>query len=479
MNESKTAAAFTVQIITLVFLPIILTVLGVDLLMAVSVEVFVILCFNCARNIGKNIFFFFFLISFFVFLMSGDIAEAIFDKHYYLQFGEDATRHSRICILISLLSVFAGYNLTFDNNTNLTQPDGNMSENSFKYSIRYSAKFVFYCTYIILLINTIDTVIFVLNNGYVAYYTSYSTFLPSIISELADFTPVAFCVFLGTCPSKKECKPIIALYLIYAVLTFMIGTRGTLIYTVLFVLAYMIYRGYREKEVWVSKRVIILLCLLIPYILAFLFLYDYIRTGNEIKFVSVSDSILDFFVNIGASSKVIKYGYEYKGHINGFRWFSMGETLNYFKYGTLFNLFDLSSIPSRHSAEFALQGHAFGDYISYLVMRNGFLSGHGTGSSFIAELFADFGYVGVSVGSFLYGVLFKKISSMNESKWLSTSIKLYIFFSLIKAPRSNFDGFIAAIVNVNFIIIMLFIYFFAQFVHDRSYVKWKNYKKIE
>ena len=136
--------------------------------------------------------------------------------------------------------------------------------------------------------------------------------------------------------------------------------------------------------------------------------------------------------------------------------------MNYFKYGTLFNLFDLSDIPARHTAQFALESHSFGELISYLAIPQNYLKGNGTGSSFIAELYADFGYIGVALGSLIYGWIFKKISYISNNHWLSTAMKLFVFLSLLSAPRASFDSFIAAIVNVNNIMFIFLVYLFAQ-----------------
>ena len=464
--------SYVLQPLALLAVPILLLLLGVDFLMVLAVEVLVLLCFACFKNINENIFFLFFLASFFIFLMSGDIAEAIFDRHYYLQFGEDATRHSRICILICLIFLYLGYIITSKKTYKfkLRSIDYDFNE-SLVYRIRLVSRFIYYCTYIVLIVNTLDVINFVRVYGYVEYYVSYDPILPTIIAEFADFTPIALCVFLATFPSKKECKYPLVTYSIYAVLSLFEGARGGFIYRAIFVLAYLIYRNYKDKgkEVWITKKTVVLLCLSVPFLLVFLFLYDYIRSGTEIVFSSFFDSLIDFFVNIGSSSKVIKYGYVYRERMDELRWFSLGGTLNYFKYGTLFNLFDLENIPATHTVEYALESHSFADYISYLSMETQYLNGQGAGSSFIAELYADFNYIGVAVGSAIYGILFKRFSILSEKHWLSTSIKLYMFMELISAPRAGFDSFISIILNVNFVLIMTAIYILACSLSRNKY----------
>lgn len=466
-NQRKYEVYFATKVLVLGLLPIILYLLGLDILTVLATEVLAILVYRCLKDISSNIFFLCFLLSFFVFLMSGDIVSELFGTYYYIRFNEEATRHCWIAILISLIFLYFGYITKrrpsqYKLKTALSSIDVTKIQNS--------AKLLFYITFCVLLFNTLDKIQFVARYGYVAYYVSYDPILPSIIAEVGDFAPIALCMFLATLPKKKDAMPPIVLYFVYAVLSLMIGTRGGLVYNTVFLIGYMLYRNRHDKngEVWLSKKIIVLLCISVPFVLVLLFLYGYVRLDQDVVYESFGDTIVDFFVNIGSSSKAIKYGYECKDTIETFKFYSLGDTLNYFKYGKLFNLLDLGSIPSTHSAQFALEGHSFDSYLSYQFMRDKYLNGEGMGSSYIAVLFADFGYIGVAVGNFIYGRLFKAMSYLNENSWLSTGIKLYCFLLLIKAPRGSYDSFLGGIININFWVAILGIVLISQFVKGKK-----------
>ena len=469
-NSIKFSLKNLVQFILLISVMIGLVFLGTDMWLILSIGIWSIMFFSCLENVRINGFLLFFLLSFFVFLMSGDIAELLFDKHYYLQFGKEATLHAHKCIFISLLAMWIGYIFT---KSKRKEKDLNIQELNNSTTtingIKQFSKWAYIVAYFFILINTIDTIRFVTVYGYIAYYTSFNPILPSIFVEVGEFAPLTLCIFLSTFPTKKEALLLIKSFLLYSILTLFIGSRSGIIYNTAFIICYCLYRNYTDKgkEIWISKKLIIILLLSIPFLISFLFLYEYVRTGQKIEYSSFGESIVDFFVNIGSSSKVIKYGYEYVEKIPKWNFYSFGGTLNYFKYGTLFNLFDLSSIPARHTAKFALESHSLGDLISYLVIPQNYLNGNGTGSSYIAELYADFGYVGVFLGSAVYGWLFKKMSYINSKHWLSTTIKLFVFFSMLSAPRGAFDGFIAAVLNVNHILLVLLIYLLAQTTRSR------------
>lgn len=469
-GDMKLGIKTVLQFFSLVIIMTVMAFRGVDEWMILAIGIWGIMFFICLANIRKNAFFLFFLLSFFIFLMSGDIAELLFDKHYYLQFDKSATLHAHKCLCISMVGLWIGYIFTKVSTVSTGMGKIDNSDNTIN-GIKQFSKLLYMVSYVLILSNTIDTVRFVASYGYVAYYTSFNSFLPSILVKIGEFTPLILCVYLSTFPTKKEASFIIRSFLIYSFLTLFVGSRSGIIYNTAFIICYCLYRNYTDRgtEIWISKKLIFILVLSVPFLLSFLFSYEYIRTGRDIEYESFGESIIDFFINIGASSKVIKYGYEYANRIPKWNFYSLGETLNYFKYGTLFNLFNLNDIPARHTAAFALNSHSLGDLISYLAIPQKYLNGNGTGSSFIAELFADFGYVGVALGSAIYGWLFKKISCMGNEHWLSTTIKLFVFFTMLSAPRGSFDGFIAAVLNINHILLILLIYLLAK-----SYKNKKN-----
>lgn len=462
MDDIKISFKSIIGFLLLIICLLALAMLGSDVWQILSVGMFGIMILICLKDISRNCFFFFFLLSFFIFLMSGDIAELLFNEHYYLQFSEAATLHAHKSIFICLLAMFVGF-IIFPVRRKEKEAVTN-NTNDFIINIRHASKILYVISLIFALISTLDTIRFVASHGYVAYYISYNSILPSVLVKIGEYTPLALCVYLSTFPSKKESSFVIKSFLLYSLLTLLIGSRSGVIFNSIFLLCYFVYRNYtdRGKTVWISKKTIVFLLLSVPFLLSFLYLYEYIRTGREVESMTFGESIVKFFVNIGSASQNIKYGYELRNEIPKFRFYSLGGTLNYFKYGTLFNLFDLQSIPSRHTVQFALESHSFDAMLSYLTIPKQFLQGNGTGSSFIAELFADFGYVGVAAGSLVYGCLFKRVQVLTNRNWLATTIKLFIFFTMLSAPRASYDGFIAEILNVNHILYVFLIYLLAS-----------------
>ena len=445
----------------LILLPILLVCLRVDFLMILIMECLACFLLLCSHDFSSHVFFIFFLLSLFGFLISGDLFEEIFGREYWIRFGEAETLHARISILLSLLGLGIGYFILYyvfykkearryPEEPAICQP---------KHSFRKAAMWLYILAYVFLMINTVNQIIFVKSYGYVAYYTSYTSILPTWLCKVGELTPIALCAFLATMPTKKQCRYILLSYALYACTAMFVGARGSLVYNLVFLACYMLFRNGRKNndgEIWIHKSTIVAAVIFIPFMLVFFNLWDYIRLGKEIEFTSLVDSFIDFFVNIGASSKVIKYGYQYRNEIGeSFRFFSFGDTLNYFKYGKLFNFSTPENIVPVHSARFALEGHSFDSYLSYLVMPDRFLAGEGLGSSYIAVLFADFGYLGIVIGSVLYGAVFALYKKIGGKNYLFTVILLYMYLSLIKAPRGSYDGFLSLVINITFWVAIL------------------------
>lgn len=466
MKLSPKLMIFGMLLLTMV--PCMLYFIGVDYMLIVVVVTFLILVIACIQKFNDNIFFLAFLFSFFIFLVSGDLAEEIFHQYYWIRYDEQSTRHAHFCIWLSLVFLYIGFKF-IGKVTLKTHQESNsqvLAEQTLDFdlkilSIRKAAKIIYFLSLPILLIETGYAAVYTLVNGYISYYVSYSSLLPSFISKFQDLVPIALCVFLATMPNKKESNSVLITYMIYVILGFLLGQRGTFVYNATFLLAYFIFRNrnYSDGEIWIKNRTIYIIVAILPISFAFLFVYEYIRSGTAFTFTSLGDYIIKFFVNLGQSSQIIKAGYMYADKIPKFRFYLLGDTLNYFQYGRIFHFLSTSSIPSAHSARYALESHSFDAIISYLTMNSDYLSGHGAGSCYIAVLYADFGYIGIALGNIIYGVIFAKISSIRISEgWVKNALKLFIMLFMFRAPRGSFDSFFAEMINVFFIFGMLLIY---------------------
>lgn len=182
-----------------------------------------------------------------------------------------------------------------------------------------------------------------------------------------------------------------------------------------------------------------------PMIILFLTAYDSIRSGEPFSFNGFFHTIIAFFDSQGGSINVIKRVAYYADDIADLQLCSFDSTRTLLFENLITRQFSNVTVYSGNSVEHALYGHSLAHRLSYYTYGNGYLAGHGTGSCFIAELVHDFGYIGVFVGSFIYGRFLKYIDSISFSKPWKDGIILAIFYYVLLAPRGSFDGFVGNI----------------------------------
>lgn len=417
------------------------------------------ICFTYAvSDLKQRSLFMAFLIAFFVFLIGGHFVYEYFGMEIKYYLGDEYYRHSNISLFISLLSIFVAYFVTsFLLNAcknkftctilSVSKPherDTGILDKKIK--TRNVSKALFYVTYFFWMIVLIEKVVFVQTSSYLDYYINFETRIPFAVNAIAAMCPYFLYLFLATFPRKSECRFPLILYALYAGVSLFTGRRGNLVYMIFFIFVYIILRHYvsRDNEKWITKKAVILLVTAIPIGLAFLYSYNYIRSGQEIAGDSFMEMFLGFFQQQGFSSSLIRLGKYHQSALNDNAYYSFFGIVKWARTNTVLKLifnpqYDFSYL--HNDVAFATKGNSFSNALSYIVLKN-YLKGAGLGSCYIAELYHDFGYIGVVLGNFVYGIMMCMIgriwSQTNRNVWL-TALFFGIFESFIKAPRYYYD----------------------------------------
>ena len=115
-NKIRIDSSFSAFILVpcLFVICLVFSFVGVDVYLTMTTMFFLVTLYLCFKSVNKNIFFILFLCSFYIFLISGDIAQAFTHKTYYLYLGmaEEPIRHSHIATFISMVFLSAGFLLT-------------------------------------------------------------------------------------------------------------------------------------------------------------------------------------------------------------------------------------------------------------------------------------------------------------------------------------------------------------------------------
>ena len=419
----------------------------------------------CFFDIQKRIFLFVFLVSFFVFLMGRELLE-VFGLHTTITvFSDETNMHAERLLFISLLTLLMGY-IIAEHVSVKRKPQYFINYESDRQRVyRQISLYIYYFSLIFSAIQLVYSGLFILRHGYLATYTSSSYGLPWIIEKLSDLTPITFFLFLSTMPDKRQTDKHSVVFIIYLMLTILSGKRFTFVSGLLILVAYYTKRNsINSGNVrWLNRKTIMIGLISIPILSIVLYVIGNLRFLNDFSLASFGDAISDLLYGQGVSIHVIKFSYQHE--YNPDRLYTFSSTMTFLQRNFISRLLGVKSYTG-NTVENALYGNSLGHANSYYVYGSRYLAGRGTGSCYIAEVFHDFGYGGVIIVNFIYGVILNKFFKFENMGFFRCTISLILLQSLLFAPRGAADGFVADIVDVTtwgtFLIVIVISDFFLK-----------------
>ena len=193
---------------------------------------------------------------------------------------------------------------------------------------------------------------------------------------------------------------------------------------------------------------------------------NYIRDGAKLKFDSIFALLVDFIYKQGTSFGVLARGFLYNSSLpyRDFRNFTFGPVVDYFARGSIGIIFGAKPFEhTTNSIELAIDSNSYAHNLSYLVLNKEYLKGHGIGSSYIMELYTDYGMIGVFLLSLLLGMLFiAMLQVAYRSRTILFALSLLILNNLFFMPRSSFSESFFNLFTMQFWGIVLVIIFVAK-----------------
>ena len=330
------------------------------------------------------------------------------------------------------------------NNTNIVKKEEQRKK------IQKLSKTIFYITYVFLILNVLLTIRYVLKEGYTSLYVGSYRKTNFILSKIGDFAPIMFLAFLSTMPAKKQIAFPLFLYMIYLVLTIGVGARFDFVIGVLIVFVYIVLRnvmGKKEENKWFKLKYLKYLFILGIIAVILLSAFNTIRFGEELKDTNKTPVKLftKFSYDQGISANMSKRIFKYEKLIPKDRYYSLCSLQTYGELVTS-RLKRQKPIPSS-SEEKAIKTATLSDRISYIMFTDDYLLGNGTGTSYIAEVFFDFGYIGLVIINVLYAFLLVLSRKMLEKGVVPFIVGIAIFSTLLKVPRSSTDELVIKVIN--------------------------------
>lgn len=327
------------------------------------------------------------------------------------------------------------------------------TENEFVYKLQFFSLMIFGVTMIFYMIVQIEPLLFMRGKTYIEFYSEYKSELPGYFHTIASFMKYSLCIFLATMPRKKLAIVPLILYVLSAIPMLFIGVRNPFMLNCLFVMIYFFVRDIKKsKEKWIGAFEKAGLIISTPFVLAFMSVYSFIRSQSEVQELNFFKQVFDFFYQQGTTFNALQIAYGYREGIKSLNnHYTFGGMLDYIKHGTVGQkIWGSEPLPSGNCEINGIYSNSLAHNLSYISMKEDYLSGRGRGSSYLLETYFDWGYVGVILFSVFLGALFIFFLYRFGHNVLESTIILVSLTSIYFIPRAEATGWLTFIVTVQF-----------------------------
>ncbi len=411
-----------------------------------------------------------FLLAFFVFLLGRQVCYIFFHVDEVYAFLDVTNDRTYLCMLISLVAFAMGSVISWNKKkTRFFKKQIKSPSIIYSNSYALACKYMFLICYVFQIIVILLQIRYVRSVGYLASYTNEDggAGIPSLLYYPSSFASVSLCLYLATKPTKKKAMKLLLLYEIYAVLTVFTGQRYPFIGINMFIMSYMFIRDRQEKG-WIKPSYYIIALLAVPVLMILSTTFDAIRTGGTYTSKGILQTIIRFLDQQGGSINTIRRTIYNAKELQDLRFVSLSSTRTaLLENGISRALFNTKIYAGAgNTIDAAFKGHSLANRLSYIAYGEEYLAGKGTGSSYIAELYHDFGIMGIICGSFLYGYWLKRINLMQFKKRVIGGIGIAMLYYIYLAPRGGFDAFVGYLFRIYTIVFFAIVIILAYFIRS-------------
>lgn len=409
-----------------------------------------------------------FLITFFVFLLGQDIVLDVvgIDFDLILSTSNETKCLSYVLLFVSLFCIYWGYRLSGVRLRNIAFNDNLETIFILKKTIRK----LFYLSLPFKILKIFVGAYNTLKYGYVMGQDTNALSSNLLIDKLSQFNLIFFCGYLMLAPSKKELMPILKIMVAIYVFSIFEGTRGYLMYFVLFLFTYLLSRDYfikstsdnaSDSEIFLTRRIKKYALISVVPLLIFLNLFAFVRSKSDIESRGVLYDFIGFFVQQGGSYLLIDEVIENEKNLPPRNVsYSFGPIVNMLKYSQMSQLIGIGEPPPKFE-DIPLKGNNLGATITWINDPNYYMRGGGMGTQYIAELYADFGIIGVFLGSIFLGLIISKLQFFYYKNWIVRTMCCSVIVSIVSMPRDFFISWFVALMSIPNILVLWLVYRYA------------------
>lgn len=436
---------------------------------AITMAMWCVVIWFCAQRPKERLLLLLFQATIFTFLMTRLVLPDFFQTGYMADdidgtirmFDAETLRFIYTTLVISIFGSYLGFAIIPETE----EAKIKLYDNSTSYviSVRHISKVFSYICALFFAVTIVEKSIFVYHNGYFELYADFESQLPSVIHKLSSLYTPLFMLYLATFPSKQEARGALWLYFLVALISLTTGSRTAFMLALVFLLFYYCLRNVvNPDEPWLSRKAIIAIICVVPLLLVGMFMIDYIRAEKEMEDTGVADMFINFFYQQGVSAQVIGLTYEMRDLLDDGRIFSFGQIIDNFNKNIIFKIMGTAVEYRPQTEEMALYGHSLANTITYLQMHRSFLSGVGLGTSYIAEVWHDFGYIGLLLWNMMYGILFARFYAWAQKGLWPCAFGLIMIPEIIYAPRGQACAFLNVFFSITILLVFYIIHILAK-----------------
>lgn len=396
----------------------------------------------CLEDFSKKSAFFFFYLCFYTFLVSGATLPYLRGRMEWKKgFSDSDYMIACNCLLLSTIFMTVGY-LFADKirikyigkakEQNIFAPLKKLNLSTIR--LQKISFYVFIVTTLAATLLTYREMRYVMKNGYMSKYVT-----PNLKSSwgirFALSARASFFIVLSTWPGIKMTLIVLILGTILQLMDLAEGGRAGIVlhcvFSVFYLCRFREFNFLRTSKKENRKRFIrLMLVATLVAVLALPWLHSYGHTRAGLDYEK-SDTILgrifDFFEEEGTSFILVGYASQFKGQLHK-AYYSLGYVADYFMG------------PYKDKVERALLGNQFADTVTYMLYPDDFVNGYGLGSSYVAELYYDFGYMGVCIINLIIGRFLRKMTQYEKKSILQRAIMFQVFYNMVFIPRGTLLG---------------------------------------
>lgn len=421
----------------------------------------------CWNDIKYYLIHFIFYLTIFVFLVSRPtidyFRDGALDTYHPI-----AYRFAFIVVMISILGLTTGGVLAryFIARKKIKVANiGNSLKEVYIKRLRFVSLGVFLLTYPFYFIRLFERLLYRLQTSYYAYYANFESKLPYFTYILSTFTVYAMCMYLATKPKKLQATAVLVSFIAANTIHLAIGTRNPFILSILFAFVYYFMREQTEKGKWIGFKEKLAIFVGSPILMLAMGVLNYVRDNVQVSHTGFWDILLDFIYKQGTSFGVLlEVFYLTVASLTEISVILLLVLFLIILQGEFGSHFRRKAFEhTTNSVELAIDSNSYAHNLSYLVLNKEYLKGHGIGSSYIMELYTDYGMIGVFLLSFLLGVLFiAMLQVAYRSRTILFALSLLILNNLFFMPRSSFSESFFNLFTMQFWGIVLVIIFVAK-----------------